>query len=79
MATVESAVFGALIHDIVSIQSNGLDVKTNFNYTKFEVLLIISRPSLFANSPVNVKMRSKSNESVSTLINHINTYNIRIQ
>jgi hypothetical protein len=37
----------AMIHDIISIQSNGLNVKTNFNYSMIDLIAItLSRPVL---------------------------------
>lgn len=45
IATVDNQLLAALIHDIVTIQSNGLDVKTNFTYTKRDLMAIITANS----------------------------------
>ena len=44
IATVEDMAMAALIHDIISIQANGLNAKTNFSYSRWNLLAIISQP-----------------------------------
>jgi hypothetical protein len=44
IATVDNMAMAALIHDVISIQCNGLNVKTNFNYTKIDLLAIMCLP-----------------------------------
>lgn len=46
IATVEDMTMAALIHDIISIQSNGLAAKTNFGYTHWNLLAIICHPQM---------------------------------
>ena len=41
IATVDNMSMAALIHDVISIQSNGMNIKTNFNYTKADVLEVL--------------------------------------
>ena len=40
LATVDNIILAALIYDITSIQSKGLQSKTNFSYTRAELLAI---------------------------------------
>jgi hypothetical protein len=37
----------ALIYDIVQLQSNGLEVKTNLNYSKLDIIAILSIDQVF--------------------------------
>ena len=46
IATVDNKMVGALIHDIVQIQNNGIKMKTNFNYTLLDLLGIVIMGSL---------------------------------
>lgn len=36
----------AVIHDVISIQCNGLSVKTNFSYSKIDLMAIVCSPQL---------------------------------
>lgn len=40
IATVDDKEMAAMIHDIISIQNNGLNVKTNFSYTMLDLIAI---------------------------------------
>ena len=40
--TVDNIVKGAIIHDIVSIQTSGLSAKTNFCFTRKEIIALMS-------------------------------------
>ena len=40
IATLESKVAAAILHDIVQMQNNGLGVRTNFNYSLSDILAI---------------------------------------
>jgi hypothetical protein len=40
IATVDNKEMAAIIHDIISIQSNGLGVKTNFSYSMHDLIAI---------------------------------------
>lgn len=46
IATVDNLTMAAIIHDVISIQCNGLNVKTNFSYAKIDLLAIISSPHM---------------------------------
>lgn len=46
IATVDNMAMAALIHDVISIQCNGMNVKTNFNYTKIDLVAIMCLPQL---------------------------------
>ena len=40
IATVDNKEMAAIIHDIISIQNNGLGVKTNFSYSMLDLIAI---------------------------------------
>lgn len=42
IGTVDNVNMAALMYDIISIQLFGLSVKTNFNYTVFDLIAILS-------------------------------------
>ena len=37
----------ALIYDLISLQTNGLTVKTNFSYSKLDVIALFSIEQIF--------------------------------
>ena len=48
----------ALIHDIISIQSNGMNIKANFNYTKIDLVSILCLPQLLDTKSIRVDWKS---------------------
>ena len=46
IATLESKNLGAILHDIVQMQNNGLGVRTNFNYSQRDVFAILIAGSI---------------------------------
>ena len=52
--TVDNMSMAALIHDVISIQSNGMNVKTNFNYTKIDLVTILCLPQLLDTKSIKV-------------------------
>lgn len=54
IATVDNMSMAALIHDVISIQSNGMNVKTNFNYTKIDLVTILCLPQLLDTKSIKV-------------------------
>lgn len=41
IATVDNIDYAAILFDLCSLQSKGMQVKTNFNYTKAELLALL--------------------------------------
>ena len=37
----------ALIYDLISVQSNGLDVKSNLSYSKLDIIAVLSIEQVF--------------------------------
>ena len=54
IATVDNVTLAAIIHDVISIQCNGLSVKTNFNYSMLDLLAIVCSPQVLDIKKVNV-------------------------
>ena len=46
LATVDNILYAAILYDMLSIQTKGVKAKTNFNYTKKELLALLSMDSL---------------------------------
>ena len=46
LATVDNILYAAILYDILTIQTKGLKAKSNFNYTKAELLAILSMDNL---------------------------------
>ena len=42
MGTVDNVNMAALIYDIISLQSNGLDTKSNLTYSKLDIIAVLS-------------------------------------
>ena len=47
IGTVDNVNLAALIFDLISLQSNGLDTKPNFTYTKLDVIAVLSIEQVF--------------------------------
>ena len=54
IATVDNMSMAALIHDVISIQSNGMNIKANFNYTKIDLVSILCLPQLLDTKSIKV-------------------------
>lgn len=47
VGTVENVNMAAMMYDIISIQTYGLNAKTNFNFTLFDLIAILSIEQLY--------------------------------
>ena len=46
IATLGSKVIAAILHDIVQLQNNGIVVRTNFSYSRLDILGILIAGSI---------------------------------
>ena len=46
IATVGNKNLGALLHDVVQIQNNGIGVRTNFTYSRLDIFAILIAGSI---------------------------------
>ena len=61
LGTVDNILKAAILYDLVSIQAKGLKAKTNFIYTKKELIVILFLRSLMQIKENGVEFRSKNN------------------
>ena len=47
IGTVDNVSMAALIYDMIQLQSNGLEVKTNLSYTKLDIIAVLSIQQVF--------------------------------
>lgn len=47
LGTFKDATLAAKMYDVALIQARGLEAKTNFNYTKHELLAMLFEPSFY--------------------------------
>ena len=47
IGTVDNVNMAALIYDIISVQSNGLDIKSNLSYSKLDIIAVLSIEQVF--------------------------------
>lgn len=56
----------ALIYDLISIQANGLRVKTNLNYSKLDVIALLSIEQMFDENMATNEPKEQESQSPSS-------------